>query len=219
MPELTLNRNDRRPVPMVCMYCGATATAKQEWRVVNHKPSKSGGGGGDLSVVPLGDDPISAAFGLLMLPFVLWELLKGIVSAIGAVVGFVTKPRSAAAPAPKPAAPVDPPTTLVAVTTCDRHRRFRDRFVWIGFVMAIGLVALWVWAIVVTRRVMGTENTDLAVTLVITAIFSTVLLPLALSIWYVFAGPVLVDRVTEKEVVLDRVRQPYFDATGTAPKE
>ena len=214
MPELTLSRNDHRQTPMVCMYCGATATTKQEWRVVNHKPVKGGGGGGTDLVAPSGDDPISAGIGLLMLPFVLWELLKGIVSAIGALVGFATRPRGAPTPAPKPARPVDPPTTLVAVTTCDRHRRFRDQFVWIGFVMAIGLVALWVWAIVVTRRVMGTENTDLAFTLVITAIFATILLPIALSLWYTLAGPVIVDRVTENEVVLDRVRQSYFDATG-----
>ena len=212
MPELTVYRKNTAPPPMVCMYCGAPATATREWRVENRAPDK-GSGGTDPLPVPTGDDPVSAVVGLLMLPLVLWELLKGLAAATGAVVGFVTRPRPAPAP-PRP--PKEFPTTRVVVTACDRHRRFRDRFVWAGGAMALVLAALWAWAVVETRRVMGTENVGLAVTLVIAAIFASVLLPLALSAWYAFGGPVIVERVTEDAVVLDRVRQAYLDATGAA---
>jgi hypothetical protein len=64
---------------------------------------------------------------------------------------------------------------------------------------------------------MGTEDVGLAVALIIGAVFASVLLPLALSAWYAFGGPVIADRVTEDTVVLDRVRQAYFDATGQKP--
>jgi hypothetical protein len=214
MPELTLTRRSPTP-PMVCMYCGAPATATREWREVNRRPER-GGGGTDVIPVPTGDDPVSAAVGVLMLPLVAWELLKALVLAGGAVVGFLARPRPAAPPAPPPPAK-EPPTTLVVVTTCDRHRRFRARFVWAGAAAAVALGALWAWAVAVTRRAMGTEDTGPAVALLTAAIAATVLLPLAVSAWYAFAGPVIVDRVTEDAVVLDRVRQAYFDATGLTP--
>lgn len=211
MPELTVYRRNSAPPPMVCMYCGALATSTQEWREV---PAKAGGGGGgtDLSPTPTGDDPISGAIAVVMLPLVLWELLKG----LGAVAGYLTRPRPAPVPEPEPK-PKELPTTLVVVPVCDRHRRFRDRFVWAGVGAAVVLAALWVWAVLETRRVMGTENVGLAVALVIGASFASVLLPLALSVWYTFAGPVIADRVTEDAVVLDRVRPAYFDATGLKP--
>lgn len=143
----------------------------------------------------------------MMLPLALWELLKGLVAAVG----WLTKK----SPPPCPPPPVvNPPTTLVAVTACERHRRFRDRFVWAGSAMVLALILLWVWAIVVTARSMGTEEVGLATTLVMTAIFSTILVPIGLGAWYSFAGPVIVDRVTENEVILDRVRQAYLDAAG-----
>ena len=213
MPELTISRTHTTPAPMVCMYCGAAATTKREWRVENRpagRPS-AGGGGGDLSAAPTGDDPISTVIAVLMLPLVLWELLKSLVAATGAVVGYFTRPRTPPTP-PAPAREL--PTTLVFVTTCARHRRFRDRFVWAGMATGIVLVALWVWGVLETRRVMGTENVGLAVVLLFAAIFASVLLPLALSAWYAFGGPVVADRVTEDAVVMDRVRQAYFDATG-----
>lgn len=215
MPELTVCRKNPSAPPMVCMYCGARATYVKEWQETNHPPSKSSGGGGaNLSAPVTGDDPISAFIAVLMLPLVLWELLKELVTGIGAMIRYFTTPRPAPAPVPKPK---DLPTTRVAVTTCDRHRRFRDRFVWAGVAGALALVGLWVWGVLETRRVMGTENVGLAVTLIITAVFATVLIPLTLSAWYAFGGPVIVDRVTEDTVVLDRIRQPYFDATGLAP--
>jgi hypothetical protein len=217
MPELIVYRKSTTPLPMVCMYCGAPATSTREWREVNHKPEKAAGGSGtDLAPAPTGDDPVSGIIAVIMLPLVLWELLKGFVAGIGAVVGYFTRPRPVPVPEPKPK---EPTTTLVVVTTCDRHRRFRDRFVWAGAAGALVLAGLWVWAILETRRVMGTENVGLAVTLVIGAVFASVLLPLALSAWYAFAGPVIADRVTEDAVVLDRVRRAYFDATGQKPAE
>jgi hypothetical protein len=213
MPELTLSRTNPQPPPMVCMHCGAPATNKVEWRVENRRPEPGRGGGTDTTPAPSGDDPVSLVIGLLLLPLALWGLLK----ALAAAVGSVGRSRSGPAVPSRPLPPLDPPSTLIVVTTCDRHRRFRDRFVWAGVAMVVGLAALWVWAVVVTRRVMGTDDTDLAVTLVVTAVFSSVLLPIALSVWYVFAGPVTVERVTQDAVVLDRVRQAYFEAAGTVP--
>ncbi|MBN9520768.1 hypothetical protein J0H58_19990 [bacterium] len=215
MPELIVSRKAVAPSPMVCMYCGAPATTAHEWREANRRPERGGGGGGDVVPVPGGDDPVSAVVGLLLFPLVLWELVKAIGAAVVAVARYFTRP--ATPPAPKPAPPKDPPTTRVVVTTCDRHRRFRARFVWAGAATAVALVALWAWAVVVTRRTMGTDDTGLAVTLILTAVLSTVLLPVAISFWYALAGPVIVDRVTESTVVLDRVRQAYFDATGQTP--
>ncbi|VTT98769.1 unnamed protein product [Gemmataceae bacterium] len=212
MPELTVDRKNPAPFPMVCMYCGAVAVTKREWQVVNRSPSAATGGGSDLGVVPVGDDPVSAAVGLLLLPVALWELVKGISAALG----WITRPRAPARPEPR-TPPRDPHTTLVAVTTCERHGRFTDRFVLAGAGMLVALVALWVWAVLVTRRVMGTDDTEFAVALILTALALTALLPLVLSFWYAFGGPVIVERVTEETVVLDRVRQRYFDATGTAP--
>jgi len=215
MPELTLRRTNAAPAPMVCMYCGEPATSTREWREENRKPG-AGGGGADVTPVPAGDDPVSAVIALLMLPVILWQLLVASASAVGAVVGWASRP------APPPQAPAPPkrvPATLVVVTTCERHRRFRDRFAWAGVAMLLPLVALWWWAIAETRQVMRTEEVDLAVTLVVAAVVATILLPVALATWYFVAGPVVVDRVTESTVVLDRVRQAYFDATGAKPDE
>lgn len=221
MPELTVYRKDNAPPPMVCMYCGAPATTATEWREVNRKPSKGAGGDGTNLCPPVvGDDPVSAAIGIVLLPIVLWELLKGLAAGVGAIVGYFTRPRPRPRPVPKPAPkPQELPTTRIVVTVCDRHRRFRDRFVWAGLAGTIPLAALWTWAVLETRKVMGTEDVDLAVALVISAILATIGLPLGLAIWYAFAGPVIVERVTEGTVVLDRVRQPYFDATGLKPTE
>lgn len=216
MPELIVCRKSETRPPMVCMYCGAPATVITEWREVNRapEPNRRSGSGTDLAPVPTGDDPISGIIAVVMLPLVLWELLKGLVAGTGAVVGYLTRPRPVPAPGPEPKAP---PTTLVAVTACARHRRFRDRFVWAGAAGALALAGLWGWAVLETRRVMGTEEVGLAVALLIGAVFASVLLPLGLAAWYAFGGPVVADRVTEDTVVLDRVRQAYFDATGREP--
>lgn len=215
MPELTVYRNSPVPRPQVCMYCGAPSTSTQEWREVNRRPSQ-GGGGTDIVPVATGDDPVSAAFNLLLLPLALWQLLKGIVLGLGAVVGWLTRPE---APQSPPVPPKEPPTTLVVVTTCERHRRFALRFWWAWLGVIVSLAGLWTWAIAETAKVMGTENVDFAVGLVMTAIFATILLPLGVGVWRFVAGPVIVDRVTEGTVVLDRVRQAYFDATGLKPTE
>lgn len=215
MPELTLHRNTAAPAPMVCMYCGGPATSTREWREENHKP-RPGGGGTDLTPVPTGDDPASAVIAVLLLPVILWQLLVALAAAVGVAVGRTSRPVSS----PKASAPPEPaPTTLVVVTTCERHRRFRDRFVWAGVGLLLPLAALWWWAVAETRRVMGTEEVNLAVTLVVAAILATVLMPIALSVWHFVAGPVVVDRVTESTVVLDRVRRAYFDATGLTPDD
>lgn len=213
MPELTVFRKNSSPPPMICMYCGAPATSKREWREVNHKPIR-GGDGTDLTPVPTGDDPVSVLVAILMLPVLLWQLLGGLVAAIGAVVGFINRPASPPAP-PAPVSPTKPPpTTLVVVTTCDRHRHFHRRFGWAWLGISVALAGLWAWAIAETVKVMGTENVDFAVVLVMTTIFATILLPMAVGTLRFLYGPVIVDRVTESTVVLDRVRQAYFEATG-----
>src|SRR5688572_19652598 len=99
MPELTVHRRNAAPPPMVCMYCGAAATSTQEWREENHKPVR-GGGETDLTPAPTGDDPVSAAIAVLLLPFVLWRLLVALVAGIGALVGFINRPASHPAPTP-----------------------------------------------------------------------------------------------------------------------
>jgi len=214
MPELTIYRKNSAPPPMICMYCGAPATATVEWREVNREPGAGATGGNSAPVSgPTGDDPISAVFAVVMLPFILWDLLKCLGAGIGAGVRYMTQPR----PSPPPAPPKEQPTTRVVVTACDRHRRFRDRFVWAGLGTLIVLAALWVGAVTATVRVVGPENVGWAVALLITAVFASVVLPLALSAWYAIAGPVIADRVTPDTVVLDRVRQAYFDVTGLKP--
>lgn len=202
---------------MVCMYCGAPATATREWQEENRRPTRNSGGGTDIVPTPGGDDPVSAVFGLLMLPFALWELLKGLVAAVGAVAGWVNRPGAPAGATSPPPPPKPPLTTRVVVTTCERHARFRSRFVWAGLGALAVLVTLWGWAITILRRDWGTDHTDLAANLTLLALGATFVLPLALAFWYVLAGPVIVDRATESTVVLDRVRQAYFDATGLKP--
>ena len=218
MPELTVHRRNAAPPPMVCMYCGAAATSTQEWREENHKPVRGGGGETDLTPAPTGDDPVSAAIAVLMLPFVLWRLLVALVAGIGALVGFINRPASH--PAPTPVSPPKPrPTTLVVVTTCDRHRHYHRRFWWAWLGAGVALAALWAWAITATAKVMGTENVDFAVPLVVTAILATILLPMGVGTLRFLYGPVIVDRTTEDTVVLDRVRRAYFDATGVEPTD
>lgn len=214
MPELTLHRKNAAPAPMICMYCGEPATSTEEWREENRKPVR-GGGGTDISPIPTGDDPVSAVIAVLMLPLVLWQLLVALVTGVGAVVGWVNRP---AALHPAPVAPPKPaPTTPVVVTTCDRHRRFHRRFWWAWLATGVTLAGLWVWAVVETRKVMGTADVDFAVGLMVTAILATILLPLAVGTLRFLHGPVIVDQVTENTVALDRVRQAYFDATGLRP--
>ena len=74
-------------------------------------------------------------------------LLKGLVAGVGAVIGYLTRPRPAPAP-PQP--PTELPTTQVVTTACDRHLQFRDRFVWAGLAVALGLAAPGVWAVLET---------------------------------------------------------------------
>jgi hypothetical protein len=202
MPELLLPRSRTAPPPMVCMYCGRPASHSREWDV-EHRPDAGRGGGTDLTPVPTGDDPVSGVIALLLLPLLVWDAVKAVSAALA---------RRRVQEPPRPPKPV--PVSRVAITTCDRHRWFVLRFVWAGIGVAVVLAGLWVWAVVVTRQQMGTENVDLATALLTTAIFATILLPIALSLWYCFAGPVIVDRVTPEAVILDRIRPAYFAATG-----
>lgn len=194
------------------MYCGAAATSSQEWREANRRPERDGGSGTDLTPIPTGDDPVSATVAVLMLPFVLWRLLVTLVTAIAALVGFINRPKSTKTTSTPGLLPKPTPTTLVVITTCDRHEHYHRRFWWAWLAMVMLLVVLWTWAITEIIRVMGTENVDFAVTLAVIAVFATILLPLGMGIVRFLYGPVIVDRVTENTVVLDRVRQAYFDA-------
>lgn len=205
MPELLLPRPNTTPPPMVCMYCGRPAAHSREFEV-EHRPTPQGVGGSDITPVPTGDDPVSGVIALLLLPLVIWDGVKAVSAALA---------RRRADVPPKPARPV--PASRVAVTTCDRHRWFVARFAWAGLGMAVALTGLWVWAVIVTRQQMGTEDVDLATVLLTSAIIATIVLPLGLAFWYTLAGPVIVDRVTPDAVILDRVRPAYFTATGRTP--
>jgi hypothetical protein len=207
MPELLLPRSNKTPPPMVCMYCGRPATHSREFEVEHH-PTPRGGGGADITPVPTGDDPVSGVIALLLLPFVIWDAVKAVSAAL-------SRPRANVPP--KPARPV--PVSRVAVTTCDRHRWFVLRFIWAGLGLAVLLAGLWVWAVIVTRQQMGTENVDLATVLLTSAIIATIAFPIGLSFWYTLAGPVIVDRVTPDAAILDRVRPAYFTATGRIPAD
>ena len=214
MPELTFYRlhPERTPTPALCMYCGEPATDTRQWRVANARPA-AGGGGTDITPVPTGDDPVSGVLALLMLPFILWDLFMTLGAAAVAVFSASrTGPSAAKAPAKVPPR-LNPPDTLVTVTVCDRHRRFRARFVWAGLALTAVLGVLWYAAVRVVRAE-GESDTALGTVLLLAAVLGTVLLPIALSFWYIFAGPVIVDRVTEDTVVLDRVRTAYFTAAG-----
>lgn len=202
MPELKLSSSHPSPAPPVCMYCGAPADHRQEWDVTN-RPTRPGGGT-DVIPTPSGDDPVSGLVGCVMLPFVVWDFVTAIAR---------TRREPPAPPQNKAV------TTHVTVTTCGRHRRFRDRFVWAGLAMLVALVVLWVFAIRAVRVSMGTEDTALAEFLMLATVGSTILLPLALAFWYTLAGPVIVDRATADGVILDRVRSAYFAATGIPPHD
>ena len=76
--------------------------------------------------------------------------------------------------------------------------------------MAVGLVALW-YSAVRAVRAEGTEESVLGTIVLTAAVVGTVAGPLGLSFWYVLAGPVIVDRVGQDTVVLDRVRAAYFE--------
>lgn len=203
MPELTFHR--LRPAatpPMVCMYCGQPATHADERWVPNPRDPKgrAAGGGADVPTVS-GDDPVSGVIGLLLLPLAVWEL-------VAAVARVCRTPKANPAVATKPPPPLDPPSTRVVITACHRHRRFRRRFVWAGLAGLVAVGLLWAAAL-------GTGADAPAFgTLIGLALVSTVAGPILLSFWYSLAGPVIVDRVTQDTAVLDRVRQPYFDATG-----
>jgi hypothetical protein len=135
---------------------------------------------------------------------VLWQLLVALVTAIGAIVGWINRP-AAHQPAPV-TPPKSVPSTLVVVTTCDRHRHYHRRFWWAWLATGVVLAGLWAWAVVEARRVMGTENVDFAVAIVLTAIVATILRPLGVGTLRFLRGPVIVGRVTEDTVLLDRVR-------------
>ncbi len=212
MPELTIQRlhPSRTPVPHVCMYCGEPSTRADERRVehpADDKPA-AGGGASTLGTLPSGDDPVSAAVGLLLLPFILWELLVWLVRIPGALARWWARPsRPAAASDTRP--PPAPHVTVVAITTCDRHGDFRRRFVLAGVALCVALAALW-WvglAAAVADKPSGAA-------LIVAALLATVVGPIGLAVWYTLAGPVIVDRVTRDAVVLDRVRPAYFTASG-----
>lgn len=210
MPELTLYRlhPERTPVRMICMYCGAEAKHRRQWRAENRRDDRGGGGSGGgvrLTPVPDGNEPVSVTLAVLLLPLLLWDALTSLAGAVGAV---RRSNRTAATP-PKPLPPLDPPSTLVTVTTCCRHRRFGVRFAWYGLLLAAVLAVAWYFAIRAVRAEMGTED----------ATAGTALLTLALSFGYVLAGPVIVDRVGPDTATLDRVREAYFRAAGVSPAQ
>lgn len=195
MPDLTFARGAEPPVKMVCVYCGAPATRARERRVTN--PRLDPPGGGSKVEVPSGDDPISGCIALVLLPLVLYGLLADLRAW--------WRYRAACRNAP----PLDPPHTLVTITTCEKHRNYRLRFVWAALVVGAVLAVLWAGVLLLRHEPGGAP-----LWLVMLALVGTLAAPLVFGVVYDADGPVRVTRVARDAVTLGGVRQAYLDAPG-----
>jgi hypothetical protein len=196
MPDLTFRRGAPAPVKQVCMYCGRPATHARERRVRNPRlDPPPGGADHGASGVPTGDDPVSGCIALVLLPFVLVGL--------GRQLRDSWRHRVARWRAP----PLDPPDTVVTVTTCDRHRHYGRRFVWGATLGLIVIAAGWAAMTLLDRDRLGAPLWLAGGTVVATVAFPVVFL-------YLWAtdGPVRISRVARDTVTLSDVRGAYFDA-------
>jgi hypothetical protein len=196
VPDLTFRRGAEGPVKMACMYCGALATHTRERRVAN--PRLDPLGSSPLPGLPAGDDPISGCIALVLLPFLLIGL--------GRRARDSWRHRAALRVAP----PLDPPHTVVTVTTCARHYRYGWRFVVVAgagvLVLALGWGTMFLPGV---REPIGPP-----LWLSVGVLVATLAFPIVFLVAYAGHGPVRVSRVTRDELTLCDVRQEYFDAPG-----
>lgn len=197
VPELTFRRGAPAPVKMACVYCGAPAVHTRERRVTNPRldPPARGSGSGSSTDFPKGDDPISGCIALVLLPLVLYGLWTDLRTD--------WRHRTACRAAP----PLDPPHTLVTVTTCARHRNYGRRFAWSIFVTCAVLAVLWAGVVLLRHEPGGAP-----LWLVMCALVGTLAAPLIYAVVYDAVGPVRVSRVTRDTVTMSGVRSAYFDA-------
>jgi hypothetical protein len=71
----------------------------------------------------------------------------------------------------------------------------------------VGHAGLWTWAIVETKKVMGTEDVGFAVALIVAAIIATILLPLCVGTLRLLHGPVIVGRVARGRLAGTKVNR------------
>jgi hypothetical protein len=195
VPDLTFRRGAVGRVKLACVYCGAPATHSRERRVTNPRldpPASSS----SLPELPAGDDPISGCIALVLLPFLLIGLGKHARDS--------RRHRAALRAAP----PLDPPDTIVTVTTCARHRRFGRRFV-VAAVVGVLVLALG-WGTMLLPAVR--EPIGPPLWLSVGVLVATLAFPIVFLMEYAGHGPVRVSRATRDEVTLSGVRQEYFDA-------
>jgi hypothetical protein len=199
MPELTFHRGRpaKTPPAMACMYCGLTATHAAERRVRNPKRDPAPAASGD-DLPTFGDDPVSGVLAVLWLG--LWLCL----AVPAAVLWLYRTAQDWAAPA------LDPPYTVVTITTCDDHRWSglrRTLAVW-GCLAAVGLVLGWyAWFELVAHPDEPTVWWSVTAA-VLTAIVGLTAAPVVAAL-----GVRVKDRRRDS-VTLDGVCAGYFDRVG-----
>ena len=188
------------PVKMACVYCGAAATHTRARRVTNPRldPPPAGAPDRGSAGLPAGDDPISGCVALVVLPFLLVGLVRW------ARDGWRHRAARRAAP------PLEPPYTLVTITTCDRHRRYGRRFVAAAAVGLFVLAAGWGAMLLPAVR----EPIGPPLWLSVGVLVATLAFPIVFLMEYVSHGPVRVSRVGRDEVTVSGARRAYFDAPG-----
>lgn len=200
MPDLIFRRGAPAAVKMVCVYCGRPATHAREKRVTNPRldPLPGGSAARDLGELPRGDDPISGCIAVVLLPFVLVGL--------GRQIRDSWRYRAAERAAP----PLDPPHTVVTITTCDRHRHYGWRFVWFAVVGCLVLAAGWTAGVLLGRD--GPPGAPLWLSA--GTLIATVAFPIVFLFLWASDGPVRVSAVNRDTATLSDVRKAYFDAAG-----
>ena len=192
MPDLTFRRDGTHPpVKNACMYCGRPATHSRTQDIANPRLDRNDGRRFDL---PRGGDDIGC-LAVVFLPLLVANIVMEIRD------GFRHHK------ALKHAPPLVPPSTTITVNTCDRHRRFGRRWVWV--VLAWLVVMLLTWALVPLLRNQPGGAPLWVFAVIIT---STVATPMILLMMWVEHGPIRVESVNRETVTLTRVRQAYFDA-------
>ena len=193
MSELTFNRcGTPLQVRPVCMYCGRPASHRDESRVKNPRqdPATGGGWGGG----PGNGDGI---IGVIVLVFVALVTL-------GQVVTWGRRKLAASAEPP-----LDPPDTLVVITTCERHQRYSW---WYARVMAVTVLGIFAALVVLLVRVPSERLLHGEVLMV--ALCGLVAVIGALAVFV--RTPVRVTTVRRDSVIVSNIRPAYFSVGPTA---